>query len=113
MQVGDTWYRYEDFLESNGTNEWGDDLGAHVAIRLRKFTVIKLTPKGVRLNNDRIVIHEHNKRYACATIEEAKRSFMLRKERQISIYSKRVEHARTAIKLVSMNKRTLFGSSLV
>lgn len=113
MQVGDTWYRYEDFRESNGTDEWDNNLGGHIAIRLCKFEVIKLTPKGVRLDNGRVVIHEHNKRYACATIEEAKRSFMLRKKRQISIYSKRVEHARMAIKLVSMNKRTLYGPTLV
>ncbi len=112
----DIWYRYEDRLVHSGfyyddgyTAEYG--LGtARVEVVLRTFFVVKRTPKGVWLdvfkrNEDdahnidgaRFVLLKSHKRYACATIEEARESFIARKRKQIVIHMGVLDRAKQAL----------------
>lgn len=102
--VGDTWYRYSDYRESQGyLDVCGEYVitGSRVKVRLEEYTVTKVTPKGVILEGQRLVCHHWTKRFACATVDEAKESFMKRKQRQAQIYSARARQAEEAMKLVA------------
>ena len=108
----EVWYRFEDFRTAYW-NPWDED--AHgpssCAIRLMEFKVVKTTPKGVWLSRKsglddftdsykRFVRRDAVKRYACPTIQEAKESFIARKERQVGILSAQKKHAKQAIVLI-------------
>ena len=97
-------YRYEDYLVSAGVDEFDNPLGPpSVKVSLRKFSVIKKTPKGVWIDiflGKRFVLSSARKRYACQTVEEAKDSFIARKNRQIHILGNRIKHAEEAIEKV-------------
>ena len=106
----EVWYRFHDFREADWY-PFDDDppRTSHAAVRLEKFAVLKHTPKGVWLvrkigdfigSDKRFVLKAANKRFACPTIEEAKESFFARKNRQIRILKKQIEHAQSAISLV-------------
>ena len=119
MEQGDTWYRFEDKYYSPGADEWGDPLpGTKMEVHLFTYKVIKRTPKGVWLSRwgygagqpgwhtkARFVLNEATRRFACPTEEEAKQSFIARKQKQASIYRKRAEQAEKAIAIV---KRSLY-----
>jgi hypothetical protein len=103
----DTYYRFEDYLQGTGGydihGEWEPGL-AYVALRLQTFPVLKHTPKGVWIRDSggarRFIFHIWRKRYALPSIDEAKTSFLRRKERQAGIYEARAKSARTAIALM-------------
>lgn len=96
------WYRYEDSLVSAGVDEWDNPVGPpRVEVYKHEFRVIKHTPKGVWLDvygRKRFVLNTSRKRYAHASIDEARASFIRRKECQIGILMVRVGNARAAIR---------------
>lgn len=98
------WYRYEDKGYANPADEYGESTGAHYVVELHKFSVKKHTPCGVRLSINRVVLHASRKRFACATLEEAKVSFIARKKKQASILRARAAIADRAIELVNRDK---------
>lgn len=94
-------YRYEDF--ATGYNG--------VVINLHTFDLLKETPCGywiskydtggfywgVQKENKRWVSKTSRKRFAYPTKEEAKVNYMARKNRQVIIYTARLERARLAL----------------
>lgn len=102
-KVGDTWYRFNDCQVSQGYTDYTGDYvstGSKTVIILEKFTVIKLTPCGVRLQGNYLVCNHWTKKFACPTIELAKESFIARKKRQYAIYNARAVSAKECINLV-------------
>lgn len=98
----DVWYRYEDKLYASSVDEWGGSSGpGRVEVVLRTYPVLKTTPKGAWLDlgfgHKRFCLRECRKHFACATEEEAKESFRRRKQRQISIYQRRIHDAEEAL----------------
>lgn len=100
----EVWYRYEDYLVSNGGinvhGEWEQSGPAIVKVRLVEFGVAKHTPKGVRLDFGKFVLKDSHKRFACPTIDEAKASYIARKTKQISILKAQLRNAETALKII-------------
>jgi hypothetical protein len=111
------YYRIEDYLESSGSwdmqGEW-EPGPSRLRLRVEAFEVLKHTPKGVQLRvygERRFVLRDAYRRFACATLDEAKESFIARKEKQASIYEARARDARKAIVMCASNtlKPALFG----
>ena len=107
-------YRYEDFL----TNWDYYHNRAHVKIILVTLYLIKETPKGYWISMDvnhkdtknyiswskkKWVSKTSQKRYAYPTKEEAKQGFIARKNRQVTILSRRLEQAKQAVRAVEFN----------
>lgn len=110
VQVGDIWYRYEDVQYAASLDEFDNPVGVgRLAVNERQYQVVKVTPKGVRLNNGRVVLDSSNKKFACPTQKLAKESFIKRKERQVSILSRQLERAQKSIQLVKNNRETVYG----
>lgn len=102
--ASEVYYRYEDRRYAGPCDEWGDPIpgSGHSDIHLRTYEVLKHTPKGVWLRfryDKKFVLASANKRFACATIEEAAESFIARKKRQISIYKNRMQRAEEVLNL--------------
>lgn len=86
------YYRYVDVLEFSL-----DDLfDSRPRIKLDKFEVIKHTKCGVWINlwgdKKKFILDNTHKKWACKTIEEAKISFIKRKEKQLDIYTNKLRH---------------------
>ena len=97
------WYRlYETQFTDNTVRVFVDEI-----------RVIKETPCGVWLyiytgyNKKKFVLRNANKRYACPTLEEAKTSFIARKQRQIQINKSSIDRAEKAIKAVENGLNTM------
>jgi hypothetical protein len=111
MLTAEVYYRFEDRLESIGgydhLGEWVSD-GSRTVVHLNAYPVIRRTPKGVWIRDiggdSRFICDNWTKRYALPTVEEAKRSFIKRKERQAGIYEARARTAREAITLANANR---------
>lgn len=108
------WYRFDDRRYSIA-DEYGDHCETRLEVNLTKFYVRKHTPKGVWLtmfrpapgnltDKGRFVLHSATRRFACATIEEAKVSFIARKRKQAVIHRARADNADRAIQLVEKFK---------
>lgn len=102
------WYRFEDVRYSIA-DDWGDHVETHLKVELRKYWVHHHTPKGVWLglfrgSKHRFVLKSATRRFACATIEEAKISFIARKRKQAAIHRTRADQADQAIQLVEKFK---------
>ena len=104
------WFRYENHRYAAPVDEWGDVVGrGHLEVVLLKLRVLKHTPKGVWLDASRsrmwsqfrcFVLRDARKRFACPTIEDAKESFVARKQRQARIYRARLADAEEAICII-------------
>ena len=104
------WYRYEEIYTAPSIDEWERPIGeGGVIIHLRKFRVMRPTPKGVWLDLygnrevQRFVLKDARKRYACPTLEEAQVSFLARKRRQLTIYEARAKGIRKTIEKAEQN----------
>ena len=72
---------------------------------LTQYLVLKTTAKGVHLGGSRyprrtqsfFVLLDARKRYACPTVEEARESFIARKERQFKILKARLDDTQEAL----------------
>lgn len=100
------WYRFEDVRYAAPLNEYDEPAGpGRLVVELRKYHLTARTPKGVWLGiwagrKDRFVLDSAHKRFACPTIEEARVSFVARKNRQRQIHQARADRAADAIVLV-------------
>lgn len=119
VELSDVYYRFDDYLESIGGydihGEW-ESCGSRTVIKLQSFPVLNQTPKGVWIRDwggeKRFICHNWTKRYALPTVEEARHSYLKRKERQASIYEARARNAREAIALIEANKYRDFTKGL-
>jgi hypothetical protein len=97
------WYRYTSHLVSNGIDEYGVRWGdPKIELQVSKYRVTKETPKGVWLDfygTKKFVLRDARKRWACPTQEEARESFIHRKQRQIGILARQLDHAKAAERL--------------
>lgn len=127
----DLWYRYENTLVSSGVDEWGDAVGPGVVtIKLRKFEVLRKTPKGVwlvpyyegmgscyRRNPDdlgiqhiaRFVRTEARKQYASPTKEAALLAFQARKAAQARILASQLANVDRALVLAKSEQQALLA----
>lgn len=109
------WYRYEDKRYAAPLNEWDEPEGqGRLVVNLRKFEVLKHTPKGVWLralgcSDKHFVLLQSTKRFACPTIEEAKASFTARKNKQIRIHQAQINNAKEALFLLNNSPALAFG----
>ena len=107
------WYRYRDYPTANVLDDFGNPIPGtgHTQVVLDQFLVLKHTRKGVWLEDStnvnggprsgqRFVLFGEGKRFARSTKEEAKRSFIRRKQRQILINRAAIRRAEAAIELV-------------
>ena len=101
--IGDKFYRFEERLYANDTDEFGESTGSHVEVELCTFYVTKVTPQGVWLGK-RFVLLTANKKYALPTIGEANISFRKRKEKQISIYQSKISGIKQALSLLEFEQ---------
>ena len=93
VNVGDTWYRYEAKSYSVTVDPELERYATRRELECRTFTVIKVTPKGVRLNDDRVVLHHTIKRFAHPTKALALEAYVSRKEKQIDILKRQLRQA--------------------
>lgn len=127
-KVGDPWYRYEDKWYSIA-DEWGDHSHSRLEVQLWVQYVAKVTPKGVWLVTGKVevdeifkvadynqaqkedwlkfVCHDWNKKFACATKEEALESLVARRKRQKQIYEARARSAGEVLLHIEMNRKKL------
>lgn len=106
------WFRYDEIRYSAGVDDYGDPLPyrGQMEVHLHKFPVTKETKCGVWIDHygtPKFILGSARKRFACPTIEEAKASFVARKERQASILSARLEDAHEALRLATNGKYQL------
>ena len=104
--MADIWFRYEDVQYASPVDEFDNPTGeGTLRIELNAYEVVKITPKGVRLNmgceskNQRFVLANATKRFACPTQEEALLSFIARKQRQAGILRRQLRRSEQAINL--------------
>lgn len=101
-KLGDIWYRYYDIQYAPPLDLDGRPstlVPGSVVINLTSFKIIKLTPKGVRLDNGRFINLESNKKFAWPTREEALDSFKARKKAEIRIMQARENKAQRALRI--------------
>lgn len=94
------YYRYTDRLVSQGYTDQFDNYtstGSALEVGLEAWEVEKHTPKGVRLSCKTLVLHKSYKKFACATLEEARASYIARKRRQYNIHSTRAAQAKVCL----------------
>ena len=95
------WFRYEDVQYAPPLNEYDEWAGpGRLAVELRTYRVVKVTPCGVRLDTGRFVNAQRHKMFAHPTREAAAEAFKARKRRQASIYEARANRARKAICII-------------
>lgn len=103
--MSDTFYRYTDSKISAGVDEFDNSLGSYLAVYLHRYKVSRYTPKGVWIHyacGEKFILLSARKKFACATIAEARESFIARKNKQADIYLNRHRQALDAIRLVNM-----------
>lgn len=98
------WFRYEDVQYAAPLDEFDRPCGTgQLLVELRKYEVLSHTAKGVwlrlRSGDKRFVLADARKQFACPTQELAKASFIARKQRQIRIYTARLNQAKKAISI--------------
>jgi hypothetical protein len=87
---------------------------AGVEVQVGTYEVLKHTPTGARINDyrsrahgkGRLISRNWNKQWACPTIDEAIKSFVARKTRQILIYEARIRTAKEALQIINAHLTT-------
>lgn len=106
MESFGVYYRLHNALVSSGVDEFDNSLGpGYVHVYVYKFDVLKITPKGVWINDygrRRFVLNSARKKYACPTFEEAKESFRARKQRQLRILRGQITHIESALQKIEL-----------
>lgn len=96
------WYRYEDVRHAS-VNEWGEAEHSYTEVYLHKYPLVKTTPKGAWVDAygaRRFVLLSARKRFAVPSIEEAKQSFIARKNAEIRHNQRRIDNAKEAIRRI-------------
>ena len=101
MNIGDVVYRFEDVRYASLLDEYGGPIGrGRVVVEERKYEVSKVTNKGFWISQFgitfRFVRANARKKFAHESRDEALKSFIARKARQISILSHQLEDAKLA-----------------
>lgn len=97
-------YRYVETFYSAGVDEFDNSLGpGRLSVELRKYGVIKRTPKGAWIDyyQKKFVLLTARKKFACNTEEEAKTAFIARKERQKKILMAQLRQCENALRLIN------------
>lgn len=95
-----TYYRYVSQRYAPPYDEYGSRRGAgRLAVELRTYKVIKVTPCGVRLDNGRFVNTQRIKQFAHATPAAALDAFVARQKRYAGILSARLADAEVAVRI--------------
>ena len=99
MEEYTPYYRYEDSLEIDEYDR------VYNIVTCYEFPVIRKTKCGVWIatfseKSKKFILEGEGKRYAYPTEEAAQKSFIKRKERQMSIYAARIERAKRAIAIL-------------
>ncbi|ESY35809.1 hypothetical protein NKK48_01790 [Mesorhizobium sp. C386A] len=84
-------------LEATGWYRYEDSSAYHSSIHLRRYRVLRETPKGVWLDDyglERFVLKDAVKRWAYPTIELAQASFLIRKRKQVAHLENYLAHAK-------------------
>lgn len=105
------WYRADDCSYSV-SNEYGDHSHSIQRINIRRFKVIRHTPKGVWIDEygeERFVLGRARKQYAVPTVEIALHDLRARKIRQESIYLARAKNARRIIDSIDGSSFSMVG----
>jgi hypothetical protein len=101
-------YRYQEDIYSSGDEEFG--YSSSVRLNLLEYEIIKRTAKGIWIiDNYRFVFMptyvgkkfvnlSARKKFACLTKEEAVKSFIARKERQIKILNNKLKDVELALR---------------
>jgi len=102
-------YRYEDATYSGGFDEYGDYIpgSSILKVELREYGIIKRTPKGAWIDyygDKKFVLLTARKKFACNTIEEAKESFVARKNRQLQILEAQLNKCKSALRIIDKEK---------
>lgn len=108
------WYRVEDITYAPPLDEFENPIGSgRTEVVMRRYEVIKVTPKGVRLRDfgslngltpsfkdapGKFVLRDARKRWACPTPEEAKESYIARKNKLIRICRARIARAELCLR---------------
>lgn len=101
----DLMYRYEDVAYAAPFDDTGR-LPGTVKVELRTYKIVRRTDKGtwiagcfkdssgmIVIGAKRFVLLTARKRFACPTLDEARASFVARKQKQVRIYKARIERA--------------------
>lgn len=111
-QVGDIWFRLKDQGYSI-PDEWGNHAYTRYEVEVHKYKVVKITPCGVKVcrivgswvsSKEQFIRATATKRFACPTMEEAKVSFIARKDKQAKIHESKAITAREMIARVELFK---------
>ena len=109
IAIDDTWYRYQERHYAPEHNSDGDFISntGTVEVHLMKFSVVRITPKGVWVAEhlpmkhdpryDKLIVHTWRKKYAHPTEWEALTAFRCRKLKNISIYEARIRSIHKAL----------------
>lgn len=111
------YYRYEERIFGT-MNEYDPELHLESGrLDILHFPVMKETPCGVWIKipwidsmngkGKKFILTNARKKYACPTIEDARESFMARKQRQIMILKGQLERARLALSLMKEELKRL------
>lgn len=99
MTEPEKWYRVESRRYAV-YDEYGDSWGfTPVKLVTLSYDVVKHTPKGVRLDIGRFVLHEAKKQWASPTLEAAMNHFAERRKAEIRILKGRLSIAERALEL--------------
>ena len=110
---GEFAYRYEDYWSSDVHYDWnGEPCGfgpSWSKVYCSEFEVVRFTPKGFVIRagiggEEKFICHHWRKKFACLNREEAMTSFIKRKERQITILSRQLRNAETALHAMKEGK---------
>ena len=103
-KVGEYAYRIESRMYAPSLDEFDNPTGpSQQVLEVRKFKIIKVTAAGIWIDywaDPKFVLLTAHKKFACLSLEEAKKSFRARKKRQIRILSNQLHSAEYALKMV-------------
>ena len=98
----EVWYRMEGVQYAPPIDDFGNLSGpSRIDVVIHQYEVSHHTPCGVRLESGKVVLHRHKKKFACATVEEAKQCFLAKKNRQIKILSAKVNAVKQMIDIAN------------
>jgi hypothetical protein len=108
-------YRYESRANATFAQDMCGEYTSHVLYRttnlyLTEYRIIRETPKGVWIEfydnpkKEKFVLLTARKQFACRTKQEALKSFIARKNKQIRILTAQLENAKEALRIAKNTK---------
>ena len=107
-KVGEYAYRIESKFYAPSLDEFDNPVGrSQQVLEVHKFQITKVTAAGIWIDHWRgpkFVLLTAHKKFACLSLEEAKKSFTARKKTQIRILCNQLQRAEEALKMVEVLK---------